>query len=367
MSRPTRGASLLLLAAIVALALNLRPAMAAVGPLLDLIEGATGMGSTAASLLTTLPVLMIGLGALSIRPLRSAAGRAARRPAGGAVDRRGLSDAGALDGYGRADRQRGGGRRRRRLDPGAGAGRYQTGLSGAVRHGHGAVHHRHHGRRGGRGGHGGGSGRGDRLGGDAGVVERSGLPRRPDLAGGVTRPGGRGAEPRRRDRGDRPGASLLAPRPGVAADPDHGAGHLGLYAGPGLAAALLHRPGRAQGHGRLSAQRHDRRRGHGRPAGVDDHRAVPGSTGADPDGPGSGPAGSGGAGHRAGQPGGSGGDGPRAGDRRHLPAQPDPGDGSDRRSRALGRPARLPFRAAATSSPACPRWPPACCAITWPT
>ncbi|MCW0046784.1 MFS transporter [Brevundimonas sp. BT-123] len=67
---PARGASLLLLAAIVALALNLRPAMAAVGPLLDLIEGATGMGSTAASLLTTLPVLMIGLGAVSIRPLR---------------------------------------------------------------------------------------------------------------------------------------------------------------------------------------------------------------------------------------------------------------------------------------------------------
>ncbi|WP_295244447.1 MFS transporter [uncultured Brevundimonas sp.] len=67
---PARGASLLLLVAIVALALNLRPAMAAVGPLLDLIEAATGMGSTAASLLTTLPVLMIGLGALSIRPLR---------------------------------------------------------------------------------------------------------------------------------------------------------------------------------------------------------------------------------------------------------------------------------------------------------
>lgn len=65
-----RGASLLLLAAIFALALNLRPAMAAVGPLLDLIEGATGMDSTAASLLTTLPVAMIGLGALSIRPLR---------------------------------------------------------------------------------------------------------------------------------------------------------------------------------------------------------------------------------------------------------------------------------------------------------
>ncbi|WP_313004021.1 MFS transporter [Brevundimonas sp.] len=66
----TRSASLLLLAAIFALALNLRPAMAAVGPLLDLIEAATGMDSTAASLLTTLPVAMIGLGALSIRPLR---------------------------------------------------------------------------------------------------------------------------------------------------------------------------------------------------------------------------------------------------------------------------------------------------------
>ena len=65
-----RGSSLLLLSAIFALALNLRPAMAAVGPLLDLIEGATGMDSTAASLLTTLPVAMIGLGALSIRPLR---------------------------------------------------------------------------------------------------------------------------------------------------------------------------------------------------------------------------------------------------------------------------------------------------------
>lgn len=66
----TRSASLLLLAAIFTLGLNLRPAMAAVGPLLDLIEAATGMDSTAASLLTTLPVAMIGLGALSIRPLR---------------------------------------------------------------------------------------------------------------------------------------------------------------------------------------------------------------------------------------------------------------------------------------------------------
>ncbi|WP_415287383.1 MFS transporter [Brevundimonas sp. S1H14] len=69
-SPPSRGAGLLLIAAIFALALNLRPAMAAVGPLLDLIEAMTGMDSTTASLLTTLPVAMIGVGALSIRPLR---------------------------------------------------------------------------------------------------------------------------------------------------------------------------------------------------------------------------------------------------------------------------------------------------------
>src|SRR5690606_1240223 len=69
-SSPSRGAGLLLIAAIFALALNLRPAMAAVGPLLDLIEATTGMDSTTASLLTTLPVAMIGVGALSIRPLR---------------------------------------------------------------------------------------------------------------------------------------------------------------------------------------------------------------------------------------------------------------------------------------------------------
>lgn len=69
-SSASGGARFLLLAAIVALALNLRPVMAAVGPLLDLIEAGTGMSSAAASLLTTLPVLMIGLGALSSGPLR---------------------------------------------------------------------------------------------------------------------------------------------------------------------------------------------------------------------------------------------------------------------------------------------------------
>ena len=67
-SSPSRGAGLLLIAAIFALALNLRPAMAAVGPLLDLIEATTGMDSTTASSLTTQPVAKIGDGALSIRP-----------------------------------------------------------------------------------------------------------------------------------------------------------------------------------------------------------------------------------------------------------------------------------------------------------
>ncbi|HGL4261914.1 MFS transporter [Burkholderia dolosa] len=52
------------LAAIVLVGLNLRPALAAVGPLLDMIQHATGIGDGAASLLTTIPILLMGLGAL---------------------------------------------------------------------------------------------------------------------------------------------------------------------------------------------------------------------------------------------------------------------------------------------------------------
>jgi CP family cyanate transporter-like MFS transporter len=48
----------------VAVALNLRPVMASVGPLLDQIESATGLDHTGASLMTTLPVCVMGLGAL---------------------------------------------------------------------------------------------------------------------------------------------------------------------------------------------------------------------------------------------------------------------------------------------------------------
>ncbi|QSL25113.1 CynX/NimT family MFS transporter [Burkholderia multivorans] len=62
------------LAAIVLVGLNLRPALAAVGPLLDMIQRATGIGDGAASLLTTIPILLMGLGALGARPLQRATG-----------------------------------------------------------------------------------------------------------------------------------------------------------------------------------------------------------------------------------------------------------------------------------------------------
>ncbi len=62
------------LAAIVLVGLNLRPALAAIGPLLDMIQRATGIGDGAASLLTTIPILLMGLGALSARRLQHATG-----------------------------------------------------------------------------------------------------------------------------------------------------------------------------------------------------------------------------------------------------------------------------------------------------
>lgn len=64
-------ATLLPTIAILGLALNLRPVMAGVGPLLDQIGAATGLSSTQASLLTAIPVAVIGLCALSGRRLRA--------------------------------------------------------------------------------------------------------------------------------------------------------------------------------------------------------------------------------------------------------------------------------------------------------
>ncbi|KAF2989370.1 MFS transporter [Methylocystis sp. MJC1] len=60
----------LILTAIILLALNLRPVMAGLGPLLDLIESSTGLSSAEAGLLTTLPVFLLGLGAFAGGRLR---------------------------------------------------------------------------------------------------------------------------------------------------------------------------------------------------------------------------------------------------------------------------------------------------------
>lgn len=65
---------LLLAVTILLVAINLRPAMAALGPLLDLIEQSTGLNSAGAGLLTTLPVFLMGVCALLGRHLRRALG-----------------------------------------------------------------------------------------------------------------------------------------------------------------------------------------------------------------------------------------------------------------------------------------------------
>lgn len=62
-----RRTSWLALVAIVGLALNLRPVLAVVGPLLDSIQAAVGLSHTQASLLTTLPIFVMGVGALAGR------------------------------------------------------------------------------------------------------------------------------------------------------------------------------------------------------------------------------------------------------------------------------------------------------------
>ncbi|MBG0812157.1 MFS transporter [Methylosinus sp. H3A] len=72
--RPSHPASAvgngLILTAIILLALNLRPVIAGLGPLLDLIESSTGLTSAEAGLLTTLPVFLLGLGAFAGGRLR---------------------------------------------------------------------------------------------------------------------------------------------------------------------------------------------------------------------------------------------------------------------------------------------------------
>ncbi|PXA92311.1 hypothetical protein DMC25_04900, partial [Caulobacter sp. D4A] len=69
-ARAAKSGAVLTIAAIVVAALNLRPALAALGPVLDTVKAATGASSAAAGLLTTLPIFLMGLGALLAAPLR---------------------------------------------------------------------------------------------------------------------------------------------------------------------------------------------------------------------------------------------------------------------------------------------------------
>lgn len=66
----TSGADGVTLITVLLLAFNLRPVMAGLGPLLDLIEADAGMTSAQAGLLTTLPVFCLGLGAFAGVALR---------------------------------------------------------------------------------------------------------------------------------------------------------------------------------------------------------------------------------------------------------------------------------------------------------
>ncbi|TPL23458.1 CynX/NimT family MFS transporter [Mesorhizobium sp. B2-4-9] len=63
-----------LMLAILLISFNLRPAIAAIGPLTELILGNTKLGSTGIGLLTTLPVFLMGLAALTVRLVRKALG-----------------------------------------------------------------------------------------------------------------------------------------------------------------------------------------------------------------------------------------------------------------------------------------------------
>ena len=71
-SPASRRAALALL--IVGIALNLRPFLAAPGPILPVIAADTGLGTRALSLLTLLPMLLMGIGAFASPALQAAIG-----------------------------------------------------------------------------------------------------------------------------------------------------------------------------------------------------------------------------------------------------------------------------------------------------
>jgi CP family cyanate transporter-like MFS transporter len=67
---PRRAGTALAIAGLLLLGLNLRPALATIGPLLDLIQPATGLSSTGASLLTVLPIVAMGIFSMAGGALR---------------------------------------------------------------------------------------------------------------------------------------------------------------------------------------------------------------------------------------------------------------------------------------------------------
>ncbi len=238
--------------------INLRPIMASIGPLLDVLQADLGLSNLQGGLLTTLPVMMMGLFALR-RPVAATPGRRGQgRGHGHDPDRGGLRGAHLCRVVRRADRQRRCGRDWHRRDPVADAGLHQAQSSAQRRYAHGPVHHGHHG----RGGAGRSPGRTQRrhagLEPDPGLCRVAGDDSLDRLAAGgrpCTRPGvGR--------------CTALAQRPclvavGVLRDRNRG-----LHAGAGLAATVLRRAGLAGEKRRLSAGRADDHRGHRRAVGV---------------------------------------------------------------------------------------------------
>lgn len=85
MNHAPKRAGLLLLLAILLISLNLRPAIAAIGPLIQSISGTAHVSSVGISLLTTIPVLMMGLGAIYAASIRRALGERGGIAIGGAV------------------------------------------------------------------------------------------------------------------------------------------------------------------------------------------------------------------------------------------------------------------------------------------
>lgn len=85
MHKTERQTGLILLLAILLLSLNLRPAISAVGPLIQSITATAHVNSVGISLLTTIPVLMMGLGAIYAASIRQTFGERRGIAIGGAI------------------------------------------------------------------------------------------------------------------------------------------------------------------------------------------------------------------------------------------------------------------------------------------